>query len=189
MNKSLVATGGAFSSLIISATTAFAETPVPMKETGAGFLSESPFQPLIEKGLTLVPVVYETIIQILSISLIIAIIWMGASIITKNPQWMQWSKVTLVSTFITLLCIRLLPLLFLTSDVTRIKLIINKTIILLTQTGIHATIAMILIGLFIHFLYIMHENPAHYKWARSIMFGSVIVLILSLLLPKIVNVM
>lgn len=168
----------------------FASGPFPSKNAEQeSFLVDSPFQNLVEKGFGLIPTAYEMVIKILSILLIAAVIWMAASFITKNPQWMQWSKTTLLSTFITLLIIRLTPILFLTNDVTQIKLIINKSITLLMQTGVHASIAMLLIAWFIHFLYIMHENPAHYKWARSMLFGSIVVLVLSLLLPNILSIM
>lgn len=132
-------------------------------------------------------VIYNIGFQVFTVIFIAAIVALAGAITLKNGQWMKWSTNTMIFTLISILLIRLVPILFLTINVLGITLLLTYIIQLIMSTLFYVSFAMLLISLFLKMLYRMFEHPKYFKWSRSLLNGSVLVLILSIIMPSIIQ--
>ncbi|MGG6447662.1 hypothetical protein [Pseudobacillus badius] len=132
-------------------------------------------------------VMYNMAFQIFTIIFVGAVVVLAGAITLKNGQWMKWSSNTMVFTLITILIIRLVPILFLTVNVTSFTMLITAAIELLVHALFYFAVTMVLVSLFLKMLYRMFEHPKYFRWSRSLFNGSILVFILSLITPVIIQ--
>jgi hypothetical protein len=128
--------------------------------------------------------VYNFGINILTILFIAAIISMAFAIITKTGHWMKWATGTMIFSFIALLILRIGPILFLTTNVVGITLIVSYTVHFLKAIAFWAAIGMILVGLYIRLLHkVVSNHPEYFRWSKGLFVGAFILGLLSGVIP------
>lgn len=132
-------------------------------------------------------VMYNMAFQIFTIIFVAAVVVLAGAITLKNGQWMKWSSNTMIFTVITILVIRLVPILFLTINMIGFTMLLTATIELIVHTLFYIAVSMILISLFLKMLYRMFEHPKYFRWSRSLFNGSVLIIILSIITPVIIQ--
>lgn len=128
--------------------------------------------------------VYNFGINILTIFFVAAVISMAFSIITKTGHWMKWATGTMIFSFIALLILRIGPILFLTTNVVGITLIVSDTVYFLKEIAFWAAIGMVLIGAIIRLLHkIVSNHPEYFRWSKSLFVGAFILGLLAGVIP------
>ena len=124
--------------------------------------------------------------QILALLFIFGVIGIGAGFTLQNGQWTKWSTGTMYGTFLAIIFLRVVPIIVLTIDQIGFTLVINHVIQLFVSIGFFISILMFIIGLFLRSLNKIFEHPKYFRWGRSLLFGSVIIMTLSVFSPLII---
>lgn len=124
--------------------------------------------------------------DILALIFIFGVIGIGAGFTLQNGQWTKWSTGAMYGTFLAIIFLRIVPILVLTIDQIGITLVINHVIQMFAGIGFFIAILMFLIGLFLRSLHKIFEHPRYFRWGRSLLFGSVIIMTLSTVSPFII---
>lgn len=124
--------------------------------------------------------------DILALIFIFGVIGIGAGFTLQNGQWTKWSTGAMYGTFLAIIFLRIVPILVLTIDQIGITLVINHIIQMFSVIGFFIAILMFLIGLFLRSLNKIFDHPKYFRWGRSLLFGSVIILALSTVSPYII---
>lgn len=137
-------------------------------------------------GTSVIATVLDVGFDILALVFIFGVIGIGAGFTMQHGQWTKWSVGAMYGTFLAIIFLRLVPILVLTIDQIGITLVINHIIQMFTGIGFFIAILMFLIGLFLRSLYKIFEHPKYFRWGRSLLFSSVIIMVLSLFSPLII---
>lgn len=124
--------------------------------------------------------------DILALLFIFGVIGIGAGFTLQNGQWTKWSTGAMYGTFLAIIFLRVVPILVLTIDQIGFTLVINHVIQLFVSIGFFIAILMFIIGLFLRSLNKIFEHPKYFRWGRSLLFGSVIIMTLSVFSPFII---
>lgn len=128
--------------------------------------------------------VYNIGINILIILFVGAIIMMAFAIITKTGHWMKVGMGTMIFSFISLLILRVGPILFLTTSVVGFTLIVSDSVHLLQSIALWTAIGMVLIGLFFRLLHrVVSQHPEYFRWSKSLLVSATILGLLSGVIP------
>lgn len=92
----------------------------------------------------------------------------------------------MLGTFIAIIALRIAPIIVLTIDKIGITLVINHIVTLLSSVGYYLAILMFLIGLVLRSLNKIFEHPKYFRWGRSLLSGSVIIVVLSYISPIVI---
>ncbi|WP_026801541.1 hypothetical protein [Pontibacillus halophilus] len=153
--------------------------------TGPDTSAQNPFSDDVVNMVNSIPGILTVAFDILTIMFVTSAVILGFAIAFKNPQWTKRARGTMIGTLITVLLLRIAPILMLTEDVMQFKLIVKYLISFIQGIGIHTAIGMFLVAIFIRFFYRMHEVPSHHRWSRSLFIGGGFVTLLSLVMPAV----
>lgn len=142
---------------------------------------------LLDSFTSLAPAVVNVAFYILMITFVFFTIVLAAAVTTKNTQWMKTSVGGILGTFISILALRLTPLLIFTIDIEGVTVFMRNIVSFLTSVGIHVAIGMFLIGLFLKMLSNIFEHPKYFKWSRSLRIGSAVIIFLSIVSPIVIG--
>ncbi|KLV18349.1 hypothetical protein [Bacillus anthracis] len=134
-----------------------------------------------------IPIGVNIAFNVFIIGFLFACIVLSAAMITKNAQWQKNAVWGIIFTVVAVLALRLAPLLIITNDIVGIASLMRDIVDFLTAIGIHASIAMLLISLFLGMLHRTFEHPKYFKWSRSLKVGSGLVLFLSIVSPIVIG--
>lgn len=124
--------------------------------------------------------------DILALIFISGVIGIAAGFTLQNSQWTKWSTGAMYGTFLAIILLRIAPIIVLTIDQIGFTLVINHIIQLFSSVGLYIAIMMFLIGLFLRSLNKIFEHPKYFRWGRSLLFSSLIIVILSLVSPYVI---
>lgn len=159
---------------------------VEYEQTQQGF-SDSALSSSIKSGVSnVIASVVDIGFDIFSIVFIFGVIGIAAGVTLQNGQWTKWSTGAMYGTFLAIIAIRIAPIIVLTIDQIGITLVINDAIQLFTSVGLYISILMFLIGLFLRSLNKIFDHPKYFRWSRSLLFGSLIIVTLSFVSPIII---
>ncbi|MET3195271.1 hypothetical protein [Bacillus sp. OAE603] len=122
----------------------------------------------------LAPQGIDSLMLYLSILFVLSLLVMCFAIITKNGQWTKTSTNWLKGSFITLLTIKIVPLLVFTMTVNGIKPFLNDTVGFIQMVGYYTAIGMILAGMFIHLLYMLIDHPEYQRWSKRLVMFAIL---------------
>lgn len=152
-----------------------------------GSISNSGLLLSVEKGTqSLLAIIVDVGFDILALLFVMGVIGYAAGITMKNGQWSKWSFNIMSGTFISIILLRIAPILVLTIDKIGITIIINHFVELLSSIGLYMAIIMFLIGLFLRSLNKVFEHPKYFRWGRNLLSGCVIIVVLSYISPVII---
>ena len=153
---------------------------------GGGFSASSTLFDVQGTGNNLVSIVLDVGFDILALVFIFGVVGIAMGVTLQNGQWTKWSTTAMYGTFLSIICIRIIPIIALTIDQIGITLVINHIIQLCTRTGFFIAIIMFLIGLFLRSLNKIFEHPKYFRWGRSLLFGSLIIITLVTFSPIVI---
>ncbi|MEX3623616.1 hypothetical protein [Viridibacillus arvi] len=152
-----------------------------------GQLADNPLLADIQNGgNTMLASIVNIGFDILALLFIFGVIGIAAGFTLQNGQWTKWSTGAMYGTFLAIIFLRILPIIVLTIDQIGITLVINHIIQLFSSVGFFISVMMFLIGLFLRSLNKIFEHPKYFRWSRSLMFGSLIIVILSTISPIVI---
>lgn len=141
----------------------------------------------VENGTqSLLAIVVDVGFDILALLFVMGVIGFAAGLTVKNGQWSKWSTSIMLGTFIAIIALRIAPIIVLTIDKIGITLVINHIVTLLSSVGYYLAILMFLIGLVLRSLNKIFEHPKYFRWGRSLLSGSVIIVVLSYISPIVI---
>lgn len=133
--------------------------------------------------------VYQIGIEILTIVFIASIISLTIASIMRNGQWTKWGTAAMFFSFLSLLLLKLIPIMVLTKTTSEITLLASKGIILLQETSLYLSIFVLIVGFVLKAAHKVYRHPDYYRWSKSLFFGGTIMLVLSFAAPVIFQVM
>ncbi|WP_162985732.1 hypothetical protein [Virgibacillus halodenitrificans] len=152
-----------------------------------GNISDSEIIGTVEKGTqSLLAIIVDVGFDILALLFVMGVIAFAAGSTMKNGQWLKWSSGIMMGTFISIIALRIAPILVLTIDKIGITLIINHIVELLASVGYYMAIIMLLVGLFLRSLNKVFEHPKYFRWGRTLLTGCVIIVVLSYISPVVI---
>lgn len=131
--------------------------------------------------------IYNIGFKLFSIIFVAAILAMAGAITVKNGQWMKWSSNAMIFTLIAIILLKVIPILFLTIDVSGFNQILTSITELIVHSLFYIAFAMFLISLFLKMLHRMFKHPKYFKWSRSLITGSILVIVLSVIMPIVID--
>lgn len=160
---------------------------VEKKEHSGNPIEEKEFNPTIgswTEDLTgIMPYVYDTGMKFITIMFIIAVVGLALSLIFKNGQWTKWSSGVMTTTLLIILIFRGGPIIMLTTDAIGITLFASDVLNFATSVGIYVAVGMALVSLLMRLFYKFINHPDYFRWSKRLMIGSVIIAVLSLVMP------
>lgn len=162
-------------------------TFVEKKEFNGNPVEEKEFEPTIgnwtEDVNGIMPHIYDTGMKFITIMFIIAVVGLALSLVFKNGQWTKWSSGVMTTTLLIILVFRGGPIIMLTTDAIGITLFASDVLNFATSVGLYVAIGMTLVSLLMRLFYKLINHPDYFRWSKRLMIGSVIIAILSLVMP------
>ncbi|NRD81079.1 hypothetical protein HPT25_27690 [Bacillus sp. BRMEA1] len=131
----------------------------------------------------ILPQVYDTGMKFITIMFIIAVIALALSLIFKNGKWTKWSTGVMGTTLLIILFFRAGPIIMLTTNTIGVTLFASNLLKFVTSVGIYIAIGMLLVSLLMRLFYKLINHPDYFRWSKRLMLGSVIIAVLSLIIP------
>ncbi|PMC34987.1 hypothetical protein CJ195_20995 [Bacillus sp. UMB0899] len=131
----------------------------------------------------MLPYIYDTGMKFITVIFLIAVVALALSLIFKNGQWTKWSTGVMVTSLLIILFFRGGPIIVLTMDAIGITLFASDLLNFATSVGIYVAVGMILVSLLFRLFYKLINHPDYFRWSKRLMIGSVIIAVLSLVIP------
>ncbi|WP_251609855.1 hypothetical protein [Priestia koreensis] len=178
-----------FISLFVSQGVSYASSDIPdfvpkqgdMKIEAKSIGSGTSFMSDTLNGL--LPKVMDVGIKVITIMFVAAVIVMAFALLMKNGQWTKIGTGVMISSFVAIIMLRVVPIFMLTSDRMNITLFVNDALDLLKHISFVAAIGMVIIGFFIRFLHQLLNHPDYFRWSKRLYIGALILTILSTFIP------
>lgn len=124
---------------------------------------------------------------VLAFMFLVSFLVMIIAVTFKQGQWKKYAQGTAVATFISTITLRAFPFTILAiPSFKQIDELLDLSLLVLTQCIVFMSLIGIAAGLLLRFGYRLIEHPDFYKSYRTILTVSIVVVIISTIIPSII---
>lgn len=122
--------------------------------------------------------IYDYGIKIIYIIFLVAVVALVFGLVNKTGQWIKAATLAMIFSIVSLIVIRLFPLIIFASDVYSVTMLIDDFALMLQYIGYYCAAGLILVGLMIKFYHMMIRHPEFNRWSKRLFLAAIVTILL-----------